>query len=93
MEIDGLTTEPDNNKIAIIREIGSKSLIFSDYCFKIPLSASGEKQTSYSETGTITLRRSVPDMDVCFEFENRLRGADKKDLCQRARRSNELLRF
>lgn len=80
VEIDGLTTEPGNNKIAIIREIGSKSLIFSDYCFKIPLSASGEKQTSYSETGTITLRRSVPDMDVCFEFENRLWGADKKEI-------------
>lgn len=28
VEIDGLTTEPDNNKIAIIREIGSRSLIF-----------------------------------------------------------------
>lgn len=80
VEIAGLTTEPDNNKIAIIREIGSKSIAFSDYCFKIPLSASGEKQTSYSETGTITLRRSVPDMDVCFEFKNRLWGADKKEI-------------
>ena len=80
VEIDGLTMEPDNNKIAIIREIGKTSIAFSDYCFKIPLSDSGEKQTSYSEEGTITLRRSVPDMDICFEFENRLWGADKKEI-------------
>ena len=80
VEIDGLTTEPDNNKIAIIREIGKTSMAFSDFCFKIPASDSGEKRTSYTETGTITFRRSVPDMEICFEFENRLWGADKKEI-------------
>lgn len=80
VEIDGLTAEPDNNKIAIIREIGKTSMAFSDFCFKIPTSDSGEKQSAYTETGTITFRRSVPDMDICFEFENRLWGADKKEI-------------
>ena len=58
VEIDGLTTEPDNNKIAIIREIGSKILIFSDYCFKIPPSDSGDSMT-WSNSPTSTARPST----------------------------------
>ena len=81
--IQGLTKIKSNNKTAILRgiapEIGLGSyLIFSDYCFSLP-----ENETSYTETtakGEITFSRTMPEMDVIFEHENRLWGAKGKEI-------------
>lgn len=76
--ISGCTTEPDNNKTAIIREIKgdreSTSIRFSDYCFKIP-----ENADSYIERN-VKIERRVPDMDFMFECNNRLWGAKGKTI-------------
>lgn len=76
--ISGCTTEPSNNKTAIIREIKgdqeSTSFRFSDYCFKIP-----EDADSYMESN-VKIERRVPDMDFMFECNNRLWGAKGKTI-------------
>lgn len=70
--IRGCTKHPENNKTAIIREIEGKQLRFYEYAFKLD----GDEQiTEYKETGTITLSRDVPDLDVICAVDNRLWGA------------------
>lgn len=70
--ICGCTKHPENNKTAIIREISGKQLRFYEYAFKLD----GEEGiTEYKETGTITLSRNVPDLDVICAVDNRLFGA------------------
>lgn len=72
VEIKGCTVHPENNKIAIIREIEGKQLRFYENAFVLD----GEKGlTDYEEPGTITLSRTVPDMDVICAVDNRLFGA------------------
>ena len=81
--IQGLTKIESNNKTAILRGIAPEIgigyyLIFSDYCFSLP-----ENETSYTETtakGEITFSRTMPEMDVIFEHENRLWGAKGKEI-------------
>ncbi|MBP3633173.1 MAG: hypothetical protein J6J43_01200 [Oscillospiraceae bacterium] len=70
--ISGCTTHPENNKTAIIREIEGKQLRFYENCFLLD----GEKGLdSYKEPGTITISRTVPDLDVLCAVDNRLWGA------------------
>lgn len=70
--IRGCSVHPENNKTAIIREIEGSQLRFYEYAFRLD----GEEGiTAYQETGTITLSRTVPDMDVICAVDNRLWGA------------------
>lgn len=69
--ISGCTTHEENNKTAIIREIDGDKLRFSENCFTL----NGEEGlTPYTETGTIKIERTVPDMDFLCANENRLWG-------------------
>ncbi|MEG1758483.1 MAG: hypothetical protein RR235_08530, partial [Oscillospiraceae bacterium] len=63
-------SDAKNNICAIVREISDdkKTLRFYENTFHI---ASG---TSYSEAGTVTIERKLPDMDFLCENENRLWG-------------------
>ncbi len=86
VSISGLTTMPENNKTAIIRELAKSrmegwcDIRFSDNCFKMPLDENGEPLTSYKEEGTVTIARTMPDMDFMFEHGNRLWGAKGKEI-------------
>lgn len=85
--ISGCETMPENNKIAIIREIapvGTETengvlIRFSDYCFKMPEGTDGQTVTKYQENA-VTIKREVPEMKVIFEHENRLWGANGKEI-------------
>lgn len=59
-----------NNTTPIIREISDdkKTLRFTEKAFTI---SSG---TSYTESGAVTIKRAVPDMDFIFVHENRVWG-------------------
>lgn len=70
--IRGCTKHTENNKTAIIREIEGKQIRFYEYAFTLD---GDEGLTDYTETGTITLSREVPDMDVICAVDNRLWGA------------------
>ena len=70
--IRGCTKHPENNKTAIIREIEGKQLRFYEYAFVLDGS---DGTTAYTETGTITLSREVPEMDMILALDNRLWGA------------------
>lgn len=69
--ISGCTVEPKNNLTIIIREISEdgKTLSFYENSFTIP-----EGEESVTETGAVTLARSVPDLDFICANENRLWG-------------------
>lgn len=70
--ISGCTKHPENNKTAIIREIEGKQLRFYENAFVLD----GDKGlTAYTETGSVALARTVPDMDVICAINNRLWGA------------------
>lgn len=85
--ISGCTTVPENNKIAIIREIepvglesASGVLIrFSDYCFRMPVDDKGDPVIQYQES-SVSIKREVPKLKVLFEHENRLWGANGKEI-------------
>lgn len=70
--ISGCTKHPENNKTAIIREIEGKQIRFYEYAFVLD---GEDKTTEYKETGTITMSRTVPEMDVICAVDNRLWGA------------------
>lgn len=80
VRISGLTVVPENNKIAIIRELNDHLLRFSDNCFKMQKDAQGTVQTEFSEIGEIMIERFVPEMDFLFEHGNRLWGAKGKEI-------------
>lgn len=63
--ISGCITHPENNKTPVIREISAdkKKLIFYEHTF-----------TTGSESGAVTVKREVPDMDFVFSNDNRLWG-------------------
>lgn len=63
LTISGCTSYPENNKTVIVREISGGTLTFYDNTF-----APG------SESGTITVSRTVPDMDFVCESGNRVWG-------------------
>lgn len=69
--IEGCTKEPYNNRTPVIREISDdkKTLRFYENTFRLP-----DGQTSITETGTVTLKRTVPDMDYVCTNENRVWG-------------------
>lgn len=70
--ITGCTAEPKNNKTPIIREIAGDTMHFYENTFTLK----GEEPVT--ETGTITIERTVPDMIAMTENENRLWGTDGK---------------
>ena len=69
--ISGCTKETYNNRTPIIREISEdkKTLRFYENTFRLP-----DGQESITEPGTVTLKRSVPDMDFVCTNENRVWG-------------------
>lgn len=69
--ISGCTTHTENNKTAIIREISADkhSMYFSENAFVLTTEA-----TPYTETGTMKVERTLPDMDYICASENRLWG-------------------
>lgn len=85
VEISGLTEAPGNDKIAIVREVsyskmGGGKLVFSDNCFKMPLGEDGNPVAEVEISGIVTIRKTVPDMDFCFEHDNRLWGYKGKTI-------------
>ncbi len=87
VKISGCDKVYRNNKTAIIREIAPVDeyfkngvyLRFSDFCFDMPTKEDGSEETQYTED-QITIQRTVPEMDVLFEHENRLWGAKGKEI-------------
>ena len=63
--ITGCTTAPENNKTPVIRSISGKTLTFSDNAF-----------TAATETGSVTIKRKVPDLDYICESNYRLWGTN-----------------
>lgn len=72
VHISGCTTHPENNKTPIIREIEGKQMRFYENCFMLD---GDDGLTDYTEPGTITISRTVPDMDMVCAVDNRLWGA------------------
>ena len=71
MTIEGCTKHPENNKTPVIREIDGDKLYFYEHVFALD----GEDGvTPYTETGTLSVRRTVPDLLYICENENRLWG-------------------
>lgn len=68
VSISGCTAVPGNNKHIIIREIDGSKLRFYEHSFSL------KDDAAYTEPGTVTIHRSVPDMDFICENENRLWG-------------------
>ncbi len=71
--IEGCTTHEENNKTPIIREIDGDKMYFYEYVFTLD---GDEGTTEYTETGTLTISRTVPDLLYICENENRLWGCD-----------------
>lgn len=63
VEISGCTVNPENNQSIIIRAIEDKVLKFYENSF-----------TAGKETGKVTIKRSVPDLDFICENNYRLWG-------------------
>lgn len=76
--ITGCTEQPENNKTPIIREISAdgKTLRFYENTFTVP-----EGQTSVTEPGSVTLARTVPDLDFLCVNENRVWGCRGDTVC------------
>jgi len=67
--ISGCTTKTENNKTPIIREISGNELRFYENTFTLPTDA-----TTYTESGTMKIERTVPDLDYICTNENRVWG-------------------
>ena len=70
--ISGCTKHPENNKTPIIREISGNKLYFYENVFTLD----GSGTTPYTESGTLAIRRTMPDLKYVCENENRLWGCD-----------------
>lgn len=69
--ISGCTKHTANNKTPVIREIDGDKLYFYENVFTLD----GEEGTTpYTETGTLKIERTVPDLEFLLENENRLWG-------------------
>jgi hypothetical protein len=75
--ISGASRQTDNNKTAIIREISEDKLYFYEYVFR--LGGSGGN-TPVTETGNLSVKRSVPDLQHICQNENRLWGCHNKTI-------------
>lgn len=71
--ISGCTKHPENNKTPVIREIDGDKMYFYEYIFTLDGS---EGTTPYTETGSLKVERTVPDLLYLCENENRLWGCD-----------------
>lgn len=71
VSIEGCTRHPENNKAPIIREIDGDKLHFYEYVFALDGSKGDQP---YTETGTLKIRRTVPDLLYLCQNENRLWG-------------------
>lgn len=69
--IEGCTKHPENNKTPIIREIDGDKLYFYEFAFTLD---GDDGDQPYTETGALSIRRTVPDLDYLCENENRLWG-------------------
>lgn len=78
--ISGCTTHPENNKTPIIREISKDGHSLAFYEFTFTLDGEADKPQPYTEPGTITLERKVPNMDWICVNENRLWGCKGDDI-------------
>lgn len=74
VSIEGCTRHPENNKTPIIREIDGDKLYFYEYVFTLD---GDENDTAYTETGSLSIKRKVPDLLYLCENENRLWGCDE----------------
>ena len=71
--ISGCTKHPENNKTPVIREIDGDKMYFYEYAFTLD----GEEGTTpYTETGALSIERTVPDLKYICQNENRLWGCD-----------------
>lgn len=71
--VSGCTKHAGNNKTPIIREIDGDKLCFYEHSFTLD----GEKGTTpYTETGSLRVARTAPDLRFLCENENRLWGCD-----------------
>lgn len=75
--ISGCTKHPENNKTPVIREIDGDRLYFYEYIFTLEGS---EGVTPYTETGALSIKRTVPDVIYVCENENRLWGCDRNTI-------------
>ena len=66
VEISGSAVSPENDRCLIIRDVKGAELIFDDGVFTA---------TTNLEPGTVKISRTVPDFDVCCEYNNRIWGA------------------
>ena len=66
VEISGCSTHPYNNRSVIIQTMTATSFTVGSNVF--------EPSTTNAETGIVTFKRAVPDMDFVFECNNRLWG-------------------
>ncbi len=75
--IAGCVTHPENNGTFILREVhadgGNDKLMFSEHAFTLAGEGGDE---AYTETGTLTLARTVPNLRFVCENDNRLWGSD-----------------
>lgn len=71
VSISGCTQHSENNKSAIIREIAGDTLHFYENVFVLD---GEEQETEYTESGSLKLTRSVPELAYLCENENRLWG-------------------
>lgn len=75
--ISGCTKHPENNKTAVIREIEDDKLCFYEYTFVVDKAGINmDHDVDYVETGTLSIKRTVPDLRFICENENRLWGCD-----------------
>lgn len=75
--ISGCTTHPENNKTPVIREIDGDKLYFYEYIFTLD---GDEGTTPYTENGSLSIARKVPDLLYICENENRLWGCDRRTI-------------
>ncbi len=73
VEISGCTRHTENNKIPIIREISGDRLYFYENVFTLD---GADRDAPYTETGALSVARTMPDLRFLCENENRLWGCD-----------------
>ena len=75
IEVSGCNVMTENNKAAIITKVDTEKgiLLFGEKGDEI-FTMNAETAESYEETGTVTVKRAVPDFDFVMEQNNRLWG-------------------
>lgn len=75
--IEGCTKHAENNKTPVIREIDGDKLYFYENVFKLD---GTDGTTAYTESGNLTVRRTMPALQYVCENENRLWGCDGRTI-------------